>query len=132
MTSSANISRETVARLALICAGRSSRLATISTFALRCASAHAILICALLANMSLARAQGSRKDDIAFGASGPIAGATITVCSNGAIGAPCSPLATIYADATLSIPSPNPFRADSLGHYHFYAAPGRYVIQVSA
>ena len=131
MGSSADILENIVARLAFVCLGGALRVVTISTLALRCAGAHAILICALLANMSLAHAQGSRKDDIAFGSSGPISGATITVCSNGAIGTPCSPLATIYADATLSIPSPNPFRADSLGNYHFYAAPGRYVVQVS-
>ena len=80
----------------------------------------------------LAFAQGSRKDDIAFGTNGrPLAGATITVCTSGAAGTPCSPLATLYTDATLTVPSPNPFQADGLGNYHFYAAPGRYVVQIS-
>jgi hypothetical protein len=132
MTAITNFPKNAVARLALICSGRGSRLTTVSTFALRYAGAYAILICVLLANVSSARAQGSRKDDIAFGASGrPIAGATITVCLNSATSTPCSPLATLYTDATLSTPSPNPFQADGLGDYHFYAAPGRYVVQVS-
>ena len=77
-------------------------------------------------------AQGSRKDDIAFGTNGhPLAGATVTVCTSTATGTPCSPLATLYTDATLIVPSPNPLQADGLGNYHFYTAPGRYVVQVS-
>ncbi len=93
----------------------------------------AIVVIALLAISSpLAFAQGSRKDDIAFGASGrPLAGATVTVCASGATGTPCSPLAALYTDATLTVPAPNPLQADGLGNYHFYAAPGRYVVQVS-
>ncbi|MGC1685189.1 MAG: glycosyl hydrolase family 28-related protein [Candidatus Acidiferrales bacterium] len=132
MTVFTNILQNAVARFALICSDRGSYLAITSTFTLRCAGAYVILICALMANVSTARAQGSRKDDIAVGASGrPIAGATITVCLNGATGAPCSPLAILYTDATLTTPSPNPTQSDDLGHYHFYAAPGRYVVQVS-
>jgi hypothetical protein len=104
----------------------------ISVFTARRAATYAFLICALLANAPGARAQGSRKDDIAFGATGrPIAGAIITVCSNGATGTPCSPLATLYTDATLTTPTSNPFQSDGLGNYHFYATPGRYVVQVS-
>ena len=81
---------------------------------------------------SSASAQGSRKDDIAFGANGrPLAGAMITVCIGTATGTPCSPLATLYTDATLTVTSPNPLQADGLGNYHFYAPPGRYVVQVS-
>jgi Pectate lyase superfamily protein len=77
-------------------------------------------------------AQGSRKDDIVFGPSGhPIAGATVTVCQPTATGVPCTPLATIYTDATMTVPAPNPFQADGIGNYHFYAPAGRYVVQVS-
>jgi hypothetical protein len=91
-----------------------------------------ILAAALTIAAPSARAQGSRKDDIAFTASGhPAAGATVTVCTASATGTPCSPLATIYTDATLSIPTPNPFTADGLGNYHFYASPGRYIVQIS-
>jgi hypothetical protein len=98
----------------------------------RRASAYLLLSCALIAAAPPAHAQGSRKDDIAFGATGrPIAGATVTVCSASATGVPCSPLATLYTDATLSVPSANPIQADGLGNYHFYATPGRYVVQIS-
>ena len=78
-------------------------------------------------------AQGSRKDDIVFGPEGhPVAGATITVCQATATGTPCSPLATIFTDATLSVPSQNPFESDGLGNYHFYAPAGRYLVQITA
>jgi hypothetical protein len=54
-----------------------------------------------------ARAQGSRKDDIVFGPAGhPVAAPTITVCAPTATGTPCSPLAAIYTDATLTVPRP--------------------------
>ena len=87
---------------------------------------------ALFLAASPTHAQGSRKDDVAFGTNGrPVADATITVCSSGATGTPCTPLATLYTDATLTHATPNPFQSDGLGNYHFYAAPGRYVVQVS-
>jgi Pectate lyase superfamily protein len=79
-----------------------------------------------------AAAQGSRKDDIVFGPSGhPIAGATVTVCQPTATGTPCTPLATIYTDATLTVVAPNPFNADGIGNYHFYAPAGRYFLQIT-
>ncbi|MGB7751837.1 MAG: glycosyl hydrolase family 28-related protein, partial [Candidatus Acidiferrales bacterium] len=79
-----------------------------------------------------AKAQGSRRDDIVFGPTGhPIAGATVTVCQATATGTPCAPLATLYTDATLTTTSPNPFQADGIGNYHFYAPAGRYLIQIS-
>src|ERR1700678_1795518 len=79
-----------------------------------------------------ASAQGSRKDDIVFGPTGhPIAGATVTVCQPTATGTPCTPLATIYTDATLTVAAPNPFQADGIGNYHFYAPAGRYLLQIT-
>jgi hypothetical protein len=96
-----------------------------------------ILAAALMAVAGLlvlppAHAQGSRKDDIVFGPSGhPMAGATVRVCLPTATGTPCSPLATIFTDATLSVQAANPFQADGLGNYHFYAPAGRYQIQIS-
>ncbi|HTW24039.1 MAG TPA: hypothetical protein VMD78_10595 [Candidatus Baltobacteraceae bacterium] len=82
---------------------------------------------------SPASAQGSRKDDVVLGPSGhPVAGATITVCQATATGTPCSPLATIYTDATLTTTSPNPFQSDGIGNYHFYAPAGRYLLQISS
>ena len=92
-----------------------------------------LAICALIGlAANLARAQGSRKDDIVLGPSGhPIAGATVTVCQATATGTPCTPLAAVYTDATLSVSAPNPFQADGLGNYHFYAPAGRYLIQIT-
>jgi hypothetical protein len=88
---------------------------------------------ALLALAPRATAQGSRKDDIVFGPSGhPIANATVRVCQSGATGTPCTPLATLYTDATLTTTSPNPFQTDGIGNYHFYAPAARYVVQISA
>ena len=79
-----------------------------------------------------ALAQGSRKDDIVLGPSGhPIAGATVRVCQATATGSPCSPLATLYTDATLTVTSPNPLQTDGIGNYHFYAPAGRYQIQIT-
>jgi Pectate lyase superfamily protein len=91
----------------------------------------ALVLSAALAT-PLANAQGSRKDDIVFGPSGhPVAGATVTVCQANATGTPCSPLATIYTDATLAVSAANPFQTDGIGNYHFYAPAGRYVVQIS-
>ncbi|HTV60389.1 MAG TPA: glycosyl hydrolase family 28-related protein [Verrucomicrobiae bacterium] len=80
-----------------------------------------------------AKAQGSRHDDVVLGPEGhPVPGATITVCQATATGTPCSPLALIYTDVTLTVPAPNPFTSDGLGNYHFYAPAGRYLVQVTA
>src|SRR6266851_9210829 len=77
-------------------------------------------------------AQGSRKDDIVFNAQGrPMAGATVRVCSSGATGQPCSPLGLIYSDPGLTQALANPISTDGLGNYTFYAAPGRYEIEIS-
>ena len=80
-------------------------------------------------------AQGARHNDIALGRDGHIApGASVAVCTaQGVIGygnSPCSPLATIYTDATLSTPVANPFTADPNGDYGFWAPPGTYEVQV--
>jgi len=77
-------------------------------------------------------AQGSRKDDIVFNSRGiPLAGATIRVCAMPASGQPCTPLALIYSDAALTQALANPTTTDGLGNYFFYAAPGKYEIEVS-
>src|SRR6266851_1805775 len=77
-------------------------------------------------------AQGSRKDDIVFNAQGrPMAGATVRVCTSGATGQPCTPLAQVYSDSALTQALANPLSADGLGNYNFYAAPGRYMIELS-
>src|ERR1700723_1603241 len=81
---------------------------------------------------SPAAAQGSRRDDIVFGPAGhPVAGATVRVCQATATGTPCAPLATVYTDATLTVAAPNPFQADGIGNYHFYAPAGRSRLQIT-
>ncbi len=77
-------------------------------------------------------AQGSRKDDIVFNSRGiPLAGATVRVCAMPASGQPCTPLALIYSDAALTQALANPTTSDGLGNYFFYAAPGKYEIEIS-
>ena len=79
-----------------------------------------------------AHAQGSRKDDIVFNSRGiPLAGATVRVCAMPASGQPCAPLALIYSDAALTQALANPTTTDGLGNYFFYAAPGKYEIEIS-
>ena len=92
-----------------------------------------LFVVALLAIGPGLAAQGSRKDDIVLGPEGhPVAGATVRVCQPTATGTPCTPLATLYTDTTLTTVSANPFQTDGLGNYHFYAAAGRYQIQISS
>src|SRR5580704_2775040 len=79
-----------------------------------------------------AHAQGTRKDDIVFNSRGiPLAGATVRVCAMPASGQPCTPLALIYSDAALTQALANPTTTDGMGNYFFYAAPGRYEIEIS-
>ena len=79
-----------------------------------------------------AHAQGTRKDDIVFNSRGiPLAGATVRVCVMPASGQPCTPLALIYSDAALTQALANPTTTDGLGNYFFYAAPGKYEIEIS-
>src|SRR6266403_3641576 len=79
-----------------------------------------------------AHAQGTRKDDIVFNSRGiPLAGATVRVCAMPASGQPCTPLALIYSDAALTQALANPTASDGLGNYSFYAAPGKYEIEIS-
>lgn len=79
------------------------------------------------------RAQGSRKDDVVFNSRGqPLSGATIRVCTASATTTPpCAPLALIYSDVALTQALANPTTSDGMGNYNFYAAPGRYVIEIS-
>lgn len=79
-----------------------------------------------------AYAQGSRKDDIVLNAQGrPMAGAAVRVCTSAATGQPCTPLALVYSDPGLTQALANPLSSDGLGNYTFYAAPGRYEIEIS-
>ncbi len=77
-------------------------------------------------------AQGTRKDDIVFNSRGvPLAGAAVRVCAMPASGQPCTPLALIYSDAALTQAIANPTTTDGMGNYFFYAAPGRYEVEIS-
>jgi hypothetical protein len=79
-----------------------------------------------------AQGQGSRKDDIVFNSRGvPLAGATVRVCAMPATGQPCTPLANIYSDPLLTQALSNPTTTDGMGNYSFYAAPGKYEIEIS-
>ncbi len=79
-----------------------------------------------------AHGQGSRKDDIVFNTRGvPLAGATVRICAMPATGQPCAPLALIYSDPLLTQALANPTATDGLGNYSFYAAPGKYEIELS-
>ena len=79
----------------------------------------------------VAKGQGTRKDDIVFNSRGvPLAGAT-RVCAMPASGQPCAPLALIYSDPGLTQALANPTTSDGLGNYSFYAAPGKYEIEIS-
>lgn len=79
-----------------------------------------------------AHGQGSRKDDIVFNSRGvPLAGAMVRVCAMPATGQPCTPLAQIYSDAALTQALANPTTTDGLGNYSFYAAPGKYELEIS-
>jgi len=92
----------------------------------------AVALHVLPAAVMPAHAQGSRKDDIVFNSRGiPLAGATIRICAMPATGQPCSPLAQIYSDAALTQALANPTTTDGLGNYSFYAAPGKYEIEIS-
>ncbi|HTC64370.1 MAG TPA: hypothetical protein VK709_16135 [Candidatus Saccharimonadales bacterium] len=103
------------------------RISWSSLGAICCAGA---LICLLCAGNLFA--QGSRKDDVVFNAQGrPMAGATVRICTSAATGQPCAPLALIYSDPALTQALANPISSDGLGNYTFYAAPGRYEIEIS-
>src|SRR5208283_1569298 len=56
---------------------------------------------------------------------------TVAICTQPAVTSttPCSPLANLYTDSTLTVAAPNPLTDDSYGNLHFYATPGKYTVQ---
>lgn len=77
-------------------------------------------------------AAGVRYDNVARDDRGrPSPSATIRICGAGTGGNPCPALSTIYSDHALSGVKSNPFTADLLGNYSFFAPAGEYLIQVS-
>ena len=93
---------------------------------------YCLTLCLTLCMASLAWAQDGRYDSIVLGPRGPVAGASIAVCTQPAVTtiAPCTPLATLFTDSTGATVAPNPLNADALGNFHFYAAPGLYTVQL--
>ena len=94
----------------------------------------ACLVAGMLAGAAALHAQGTRKDDIVLSPRGtPVAGATVAVCTQPAntTTKPCTPLASLYSNSALTLSIANPITADGLGNYHFYAAPGKYTLQIS-
>jgi hypothetical protein len=65
---------------------------------------------------------------------GPASGVQIYVCSATSSGSPCSPVATVYQDYGLTIPSANPFLSDSNGNFTVYvpalASPNLYTVNM--
>ena len=92
-----------------------------------------LALAGVLAGPPQAGAQGSRKDDMVMNARGvPQAGAFVAICAQPANTSttPCSPLANLYSNAALTQALANPITTDGLGNYLFYAAPGKYTIQI--
>jgi hypothetical protein len=91
-----------------------------------------VTLVVLSACATTTRAQGSRKDDIVSNAQGrPMAGTSVRVCTSKAMGQPCTPMAQIYSDPGLTQTLANPTSTDGFGNYNFFAAPGRYMIEIS-
>src|SRR5258708_1960437 len=75
-------------------------------------------------------------NNIVIGTNGrPVPGATITVCSYVASPtnppAACSPSVSIFRDSALAVPKTNSFTGDNKGNFEFWAAPGKYTVQIS-
>jgi hypothetical protein len=96
-----------------------------------------ILAMAALLVPSLVWGQGSRSDGVVQGLNGPLPNQNVAVCLQPAnvTTTPCSTLATLYTDSTLSTPCTglngcsNPTTSDQFGNFHFYATPGKYTLQ---
>ncbi|HKV28339.1 MAG TPA: glycosyl hydrolase family 28-related protein [Candidatus Acidoferrales bacterium] len=93
-------------------------------------AAMALIIC-----VATAMAQGVHYNDVARTKDNrPLRNGVVAVCvSNptdpGNVGEPCSPLTTIYTDATLLTAAANPILADTNGNFAFWAAPGTYFLE---
>src|SRR5215472_8235924 len=62
----------------------------------------------------------------------PRPGVTVTICTSAAVGTPCTPLASIFVDAGLTTPAPNPQTTDGQGNVPvFYVSPGVYKYSVT-
>lgn len=90
---------------------------------------------AMLAGACTAQAQdvSARFQGQVIGSRGlPLANQNVAVCTQPAVTTtqPCSPLATLATSTTTSSGDANPLTTDSNGNFFFYAAPGKYTVQV--
>jgi hypothetical protein len=65
------------------------------------------------------------------GTGGPAAFATVRICPFSSSGLPCTPLAPLFSDPTLTTPTANPSTTDQWGNYSLFVATGTYIIQVT-
>lgn len=80
----------------------------------------------------IAHAQGGSYNSSVLSPSGrPIGGAKVTVCTSGGTGIPCTPHASIYSDAALTVPMANPLTTDGHGNFSFFSASGVYIYTVT-
>jgi hypothetical protein len=90
------------------------------------------LLC-LLPTMALS--QGAKYSDYTIDSNGrAVGGIQIRVCATSSPSSPppvspCSPLATLYTDQTLTLPASNPLTSDAVGNFSFYAPTGFYILQ---
>jgi len=86
----------------------------------------------LLLFPSLAYAQSVRYQSQVTGRLGPIAGASVAVCTQPANTSttPCSPLATLATSTSTTSGGTNPTTTDQNGNFFFYAASGNYTVQI--
>jgi len=92
-----------------------------------------------------ASAQGALYHNIAWrytpAGAFPAGGATVTICTSNATGAPCTPKITLYQDSALTIPVANPLAQctsspqvgclDNIGNFSFYMSQGPFTYTIS-
>lgn len=91
------------------------------------------LLLGLLLWVPSAYAQSVRFQSQAISTRGAgVANATVAICTQPANTntQPCSPLATLATSTITTSGGANPLTADSFGNFFFYAAPGRYTVQI--
>jgi hypothetical protein len=100
----------------------------------------AVLLVLALGGAIGASAQGSLYAGIAWrytpAGAFPAGGATITVCTSGGSGTPCTPIVSLFSNSALTQPVANPLPncttnpqvgcIDNFGNFTFYATPGAY------
>jgi hypothetical protein len=115
--------------------GRSARL-VMALAALEALAALAVILC-LSTTSSPARAQSPAPSAAAisgqvstpFGQ--PAVSAQVRVCPITAMGAPCTPLATLYLNSALTVQQQNPLATDTYGNYKAFVTAGLYMLQVT-